>query len=370
MSIVHFYNLAPPFSHLPELFEKEGIREIFEQRGFPIIAMDQAARDFKYYAMEVFAGQVVNAGKSVPTERWWTREERKGWREGSMFMIASDDIRKFCRVILELHRHIYGSSPRSQDHSVVLIDVVTRGDQLTTCLDDGSIPVIAKVQRLLEPFRRLHSIGKVVIAGQIDDQYNSETVAIMMKEPPTSAEMIHTACATKAKGDEAFRNKDFPSSLSAYEKAYDDIEAGHQPSSPFTCITEGKYAGVHVLSAEKHLLFTLRMKIVATLLQLHEYENALNWADMTLYYSQNVVSKRESARFLHLKSQASRGLGLSEAALSDLVQAVLDDPDNKEVAADLGVLTANALKSSAAKIKWTPSSTISRVNRRRGARQA
>ncbi len=370
MSIVHFYNLAPPFSHLPELFEKEGIREIFEQRGFPIIAMDQAARDFKHYAMEVFAGQVVNAGNSVRTERWWTSEERKEWREGSMFMIASDDIRQFCRVILDLHRHIYGASLRSQDHSVVLIDVITRGDQLTTCLNDGSIPIIDKIQRLLEPFRRLHSIGRVVIAGQINDKYSSEIVAGMMKEPPTSAEMIHTACATKAKGDEAFRNKDFPSSLSAYEKAYDDIEAGHQLSSPFISITEGQYAGVQVLSAEKHLLFTLRMEIVATLLQLHEYENALNWADMKLYYSQNVVSKRESARFWHLRSQASRGLGLSEAALSELVQAVLDDPDNTKMAADLGLMTANALRSSAAKIKWTPPSTNSRVNRRRDAGQA
>ena len=370
MSIAHYYNLAPPFSHIPELSEKEGIREIFDQRGFPIIAMDQAARDFKHYAMEVSAGQAFNAGKSAPTERWWTREERKEWREGGLFMIASDDIRQLCRVILELHRHIYGASLRSEDHSIIFIDVITRGDQLTTCLKDGSIPTIAKVQRLLEPFRRLHSISRVVVEGQINKQYESEIVANMMKLPPTAEEMIHTACATKAEGDEAFRNKDYSLSLSAYEKAYGDIEAGHSYSPPFSYITEGAYAGVRVSSAEKHLLFTLRTEIVATLVELREYENALNWAIMDLNCNKSIISKRESARLWHLRSQASRGLGSSEAALSELVHAVLDDPDNQEVAADLGVLTANVLKSSAAKIKWMPSSAISRVNRRRGAGQA
>ena len=178
----------------------------------------------------------------------------------------------------------------------------------------------------------------------------------MMKEPPTAQDMIITGCANKAEGDEAYRNRDFPSSISAYEKAYSDIEADYQLTTPFDIVAEGKYAGVQVSLARQHLLFTLLLGIVATLLELREYQNAYNWTSMEPCIHKYVLSNAEVAWIWYLKSQASRWLGQSETSYHQLVQAVLLHPDDKDMALELGNLTANVLKSSTATLKWASSS--------------
>ncbi|CAD6576074.1 MAG: hypothetical protein ASARMPRED_007594 [Alectoria sarmentosa] len=195
-----------------------------------------------------------------------------------------------------------------------------------------------------------------VFLGHVNEQYKSNIRTNMMKEPPTAQDMIITGCANKAEGDEAYRNRDFPSSISAYEKAYSDIEADYQLTTPFDIVAEGKYAGVQVSLARQHLLFTLLLGIVATLLELREYQNAYNWTSMEPCIHKYVLSNAEVAWIWYLKSQASRWLGQSETSYHQLVQAVLLHPDDKDMALELGNLTANVLKSSTATLKWASSS--------------
>lgn len=314
--------------------------------------------------MDVFLGTLSNPLDFILLEAWWDSGKGNQKRIGNVFMIACDDLEKLCSVILEVHQYLYGTYLRSRDHTVLLVDVVNCGDQGRTCLKDGSIPLDAKVQRLLKPFKRLHSISKIHISGDMNEQYRSEIVASMMKEPPTAEVMIDMACATKADGDEASRNGDCASSVSAYEKAHSDIEAGHQPSFPFALVAKGRYAGGLVSSAKEHLTFTLRLDIVAALLKLGEYRNASNWGSMELLVHEGVISNAEFARMWQLRSQASTALGRSKVAYHELVQAVLLQPKNKDMAADLGNMTANVLVSSTALLRWASS------DRKEGAGQA
>lgn len=130
-------------------------------------------------------------------------------------MIACEDLQQLCRVILEVHHCLYGINFPSRDHTIVIVDVVNRGDQMRTCSKDCSIPMNARVQRLLEPFRRLYYIGNVIITGQVNEEHTNDIVASMMEVPLVAEDMINTACATKAQIDEAFHNKNSPSSVSA-----------------------------------------------------------------------------------------------------------------------------------------------------------
>ena len=357
--IKHHYNLLKEFRHLPELFEKEGIKEFFERRGFPILATSQTARVFKHCSMEVSLGVRSNAPDSVPKEVRWNSRKENILRKGSWFMIAHEDLQQLCKIILEVQQCLYGTYRHT-----ILVDVVNRVDQRRIRPKDGPIPLDANVQRLLEPFRRLHSIGKIIILGDVNGQYKSEIVASMMKGPPTAEVMINTACTTKAEGDEASHNGDFSSAVSAYEKAHSDIEAGHQPQFPLALVAKGKYAGRKISSAKEHLTFTLRLDMMMALLKLGEYRNASNWARMELLGSKGVISNAEFARMSYLSSQARRALGQSQLAFYELTEAVLRDPGNEAMAADLGNMTANVLVNSTAVLQWASSPRIQGVDRR------
>ena len=362
MSITHHYNVQPSLRHITELFQKEGIKDVFERKGYPILATGQAAREFKHYAMDVFSGKLPNVLDAGHLEKWWNNGKRMEWREVSVFTIACEDLQQLCMVILEINRCLYGASDISRTHTLMFIDVLNRG----TGLKDGSIPIGAKEQRLLEPFRRLHSIGYGSIAGEISEQYKGDIVASMRKEPPTAEDVIKMACATKAEGDKAFRNKNIVLSLSKYEKACNDIEAGHQSSSASSApalIANGKYAGLIFSRAKEHLLFTLRLNIMAVLLHLRDYQHAYYWGRVEQDIRKDLVSKDDFARLWHLRSSASIGLGQQEAAHAELVQAVYLKPHDRDMAADLGSLIVNVLTSSAATMKWTSSSRVWRFDR-------
>lgn len=360
VSITHHYNVQPSLRHLTELFRKEGTKDVFEQRGYPILATGQAAREFKHYAMDVFPGKLPNVLDSPKLEKEWNNGKRKEWREVDVFMIACEDLQQLCMVILEINRCLYGASDISRTYTLLFIDVLDGGNQLRTGLKE----------RLLEPFRRLHSIGYVSIAGEISEEYKSDIVASMRKEPPTAEDVIQTACATKAEGDKAFRNKNLMLSLSEYEKTYSDIEAGHQFAFAPALISNGKYAGLLFSRAKEHLLFTLCLNIIAVLLHLRAYQHAYNWGRVEQDTRKDLVSKTDFARLWHLRSQASQALGQSEAAYAELVHAVFLNPHDRDMAADLGSLTVNVLTSSAVTMKWTSSSRVWRYNSRDGAGQA
>lgn len=53
------------------------------------------------------------------------------------------------------------------------------------------------------------------LQDRLNEEEKNDIVASMMGVPLTAEDMINTACATKALIDEAFQNKNSPSSVSA-----------------------------------------------------------------------------------------------------------------------------------------------------------
>ena len=72
-----------------------------------------------------------------------------------------------------------------------------------------------------------------------------------------------------------------------------------------------------------------------------------------------VISKAKCARLWYHRSQNTREMRSSETAYADLVQAALELSINREMAAALGNVIPNILKSSAAFLKRASSFTAS-----------
>lgn len=70
-----------------------------------------------------------------------------------------------------------------------------------------------RVRKLLEPFRRLHSINDLRIVGPFSDKYKTEMLADVSKPPPRDQEPFARVLATYEKAISRFDSGDFVSSI-------------------------------------------------------------------------------------------------------------------------------------------------------------
>ena len=345
------------------LLERElksmGLKDIFEQRGFPILAIDETARDFKHYAMELRVGgmRIETSGQSWEPLHWRRRHVFQ------MFMIACDDLEHFCSVVLYINHFLRipdGYSTSTRIYMCLSVHIIARNYQ-NPVLSKNDTAIQSSIQRLLEPLRRLHGIDPMKIEGPISETYRENIKRSIVRKAPTADEMITTACALKTKGDDALHSADFWSSVYAYEKAISEIEAVCQPDHGSAIVKEGTYSGWSNLDALQHLHHKLQLDIVSAFVLLHEYQRAHNWSMVELWsrtgfeWNTGAVSDDEVAELWYLKAQASKGLGKTERAHNELELALVLAPDSKDIAAEFGNLTLQALRTLKATMRWRPS---------------
>ena len=345
------------------LLERElksmGLKSIFEQRGFPILAMDKPAHDFKHYAMKIKVGGffVEGSGRSMkPAEPFYPGSRQR-------FMIACDDLKQFCGVVLYINQFLripYGYSRSTKILLCLYAEIIARDYQRSIPSKNDTV-VESSIKRLFEPLRRLHGVSATIIEGPTSEIYKEKVARSVLRKAPTADEIIATACTLKAKGDDAFRSADFWSSVYAYEKAISEIEAVRQPYYCSALVKEGNYSGWSVLNAVQHLLHELQLDIVSAFVRLHEYHRAQNWTMVELWsrtgltWDTGAVSDDEVAHLWYLKAQASKGLGRIDRAHDELKWALKLAPYNKDVAVEFGNLTLEALRTAKATMRWAPS---------------
>ena len=337
--VSHSFDTLMHFNPLLERGLKSmGLKDIFEQRGFPILAMDETARESKHFAMEVQVGGRI-AGQ------WWERAKPKDRRSWQMFVIACVDLEQFCSFMMYINHVLQtpdGSSTWTTMFLCLSVDIIAQ-DYQKPLPSQNDTAVQPSIQRLLEPLRRLHGIVAVLIGGPASKIYKESIRRSIMREAPTADEVITAACALETIGNNAFGRARFWSCVYAYEKAIKDIEGGHQPCDPFALVQEGKYSGSLVSNALDHLHFILHLDLVSALLRLREYHRAHNWTMVGLCSDGDAVSAAGVAQMWYFKAQASKGLGMIYQAHHELAQAVGHQPNRDDFAAEFGRLTIEAL---------------------------
>lgn len=86
----------------------------------------------------------------------------------------------------------------------------------------------SRVRRLLEPFRRLHSIKDLQIIGPLSDIYKSEVIADMSKPPPSNKDLFNFVFISLEKAMDKFDSGDFASSIPEYLNTLDELDDAHK----------------------------------------------------------------------------------------------------------------------------------------------
>ena len=82
----------------------------------------------------------------------------------------------------------------------------------------------SRVRRLLEPFRRLHSITDVHIIGPLSDIWISEVIADMSKPPPSNEDLFSRVFISFEEAMDKTDYGDFASSIPEYLNTLDELD--------------------------------------------------------------------------------------------------------------------------------------------------
>ncbi len=123
------------------------------------------------------------------------------------------------------------------------------------------------MEHLLEPLRRLHSLG------DLEDHFKADSCASIYIEPPSGVDVLRDILTTIKKGDQSFGYKDWK------RQSQLPSSCKRQPGLLLPPVQHPwgyqKYPLNH--TALKYRFFC-RKKLAGTLLQLQPYKNAYRWS--------------------------------------------------------------------------------------------
>ena len=101
------------------------------------------------------------------------------------------------------------------------------------------------MRRLLEPFRRLHSINDLQIIGPLSDIYKAEVMADISKPPPSSEDLFNYVLISLEKAISKLDSGDFASSISEFQNTLDELDDAIclRGNDSLTDPVTGRYAG-------------------------------------------------------------------------------------------------------------------------------
>ncbi|KAL9103042.1 MAG: hypothetical protein Q9163_001872 [Psora crenata] len=249
------------------------------------------------------------------------------------FLISAYDLSYFCKVLL-----YYGSSkancPQYFSASRLTIKVLPLPkDQGYTHARLGSVHFpITHDRILLEPFRVLHSIGKVQIHGPVSPQYKAELMTSISRLGPSVEDIIYAASALQEQADNAIIQGRPSNAMALYKRAIEIFLQSHRLTERSKIIRAGEHAGKKAIYTSYEIGFELVMRI-ATLYHISKkYQLAHEVADGAF---QSAFSSNKTRRgrlriavALYQCALASEGLGYFSKAQEQLYEALECDPGN------------------------------------------
>lgn len=235
----------------------------------------------------------------------------------SVIMFAGDDMSTFCRFLLRLGLDFHCS--------------------LSIAISDTA-PVTTSTLKLLEPFRRLHSLNSVRIAGHVSDEFKSDLIAKMMNKAPEIHTILGDIQRNLERGDQAVSNNDYFTAKEIYKRALeenDDRDYLIHKSSKTILMDD-------LEAAFSDNRFALSTKLAVTYLKTENHSRAHEWITWALWeighygrVAGDPPGGAEAANLYSIAAQASEGLGLVGRAVEELNEAVWHDPEDLELTTEL-----------------------------------
>lgn len=120
-----------------------------------------------------------------------------------------------------------------------------------------------RVRRLLEPFRRLHSINDLQIIGPPSDIYKAEVMADISETPPSNGNPLKYVLISLEEAISKFDSGDFASSISKFRTTLDELDDAIclRGNDSVTDPVMGRYAGFAFWDARDDIAFTVWTKL-------------------------------------------------------------------------------------------------------------
>ena len=209
------------------------------------------------------------------------------------------------------------------------------------------------ILKLMEPFRRLHSIAPVKITGKTEAKYKSDLIARMLRRARDTDPYLQEYQDTMEQGDQAATIKDYPTAIANYKRALEegcDFCAFYDVDK--IILESGKFRGQYFDVAFGQIKFALEMKLASTCLNFGKHTHAREWIilavddiNRSLYQSKR-SGLATHARTHMIAAEASEGLELAERAVEEMKEEMLHNPGDSDLA-----VKQDRLKSRLEKVK-------------------
>ena len=137
------------------------------------------------------------------------------------YIFCSEELPEFCRLLLDLCWRFDGRL----ENTVLYINISAAIANEQAKVMDNNPPGRARIQKLLGPLRRLHSLGATQIDGPLSDSYKSEIVKSICKNCPTTMVIIHETIASLEQADDQASKDQIQQALLGYKAALSFIRS-------------------------------------------------------------------------------------------------------------------------------------------------
>lgn len=307
----------------------------FAYLGLYVVTDGEMARSFKQLAMEIMFGDIYHETALSQTEKRCVVASRTSI-ERSRFIIAGDDLESFCEKIIS-----YCHTKQMFKESIIRIGIWLYKTPPEFPLAKSKELIQEPAKKLLEPFRRLHSIGGVSIYGQISQSYREKMIMEIRKRPPSLDTVLDSVSKEKAVADGHYKSGGHERALQGYQSVIDKIEVGYEDPEREGEVAYGNQLDERHISPLAYLEIAVRSRLVEICFLVKKYHEARKWARTALFRLGNSSlkigpeEKQMTAKLYFLEGKIDCQFGKPEISLDNIVAALSFDPGNVEFEVEL-----------------------------------
>ena len=197
------------------------------------------------------------------------------------FIVTHNELPGLCRSLLWMENLNPGCLASTKLKLITADDVGTDGaratkDKIAKGHNEKTIGTTSsRVRRLLEPFRRLHSMKDLHITGPLSDIYKSEVIADMGKPPPSNEDLCNRVFISLEKAFDKFDNGDFASSIPEFLNTLDELDDAATREHRIIDFNEGFFT--ECCDACLAIDFVVWTELAWAYLRTGDINNAENW---------------------------------------------------------------------------------------------
>ncbi|KAF6232178.1 hypothetical protein HO173_009561 [Letharia columbiana] len=256
-------------------------------------------------------------------------------------VFACDDLHLLCRGFLGFGMNDGNGLVFLQDLRFT-VTIHGSSEAQIHALRYGTPSASSKLCRLLEPFTKLHSIGRFTIIGLFNGEYRAYIAGRVTGSAPNLESAIEGIVALKDEGNVAFCKNQDALAIAKYEAALISLLTSFWDHAT---IQTGEFANLIRSNAACILYFQLQSNLAATLLRTGRFVDCHYWAGHA--FAQTATEKamvhRKPAEYSELailQALASKGMGEIERAAKEMRTALIFEPENATARKELVDLEA------------------------------